>query len=342
MKVNSSRGAFSLIRSWVSLIRTLTLKRLINLIRLHLSFFVSRFSTKIIHPGSPFAVSVEPTTACNLRCPECPTGTQTLRRKSGNLDMDGFKQIIRKLPVETSYLTLYFQGEPFLNKHFFEMVAYAKLRKMYVATSTNGHFLSEGHVNEILNSGIDKIIISLDGANEETYRLYRRGGEFEEVVKGIKTLVRRKRETGKLHPLIVVQFLVFRHNEHQIKEMNHLARSLGVDILEFKTAQHYDPDGGDAMVTRLEKYSRYRKNISGHYELKKKQGNRCRRMWTSCVITWNGHVVPCCYDKDAEYSYGNLFNTGFEEIWNGETARAFRRQLNKSRKDMKICSNCDE
>lgn len=342
MRVYGLHGSLALLRTWASLARSLTPKRFFNFLRLHTDRSLFGLTKRSFHASLPFAVSVEPTTACNLRCPECPTGMKALKRKPGSLEINEFMKLIDKLPDEIFYLILYFQGEPFLNKHFFRMAEYAKQKKMFVATSTNGHYLSNENINLLLRSGLDKIIISIDGADAETYSAYRWDGNFEQVISGITSLVKRKRETGKFYPLVVVQFIVFRQNQHQLSEIKRLTKQLGVDGLELKTAQHYDFENGNPFMTTLAKYSRYHKNSNGRLGPKNKLRNRCRRMLTSCVITWDGNVVPCCYDKDAEFCYGNLFQSNFNEIWNGASAENFRRRIMQSRKDVAMCRNCTE
>lgn len=342
MRILSVKGIQVLLYQWFSLLITFTPARLLNFFKLHFSYRLSllRFKPKLW--GFPWAVSIEPTTACNLKCPECPSGSGNLNRPSGNLSQRNYEEIIKKIPRQTSYLTLYFQGEPYLNKHFFDMVKFAKQQRMFVATSTNGHFLNEGQAAKTIASGLNKLIISLDGADAETYLHYRRGGEFEKVISGIKQLVDKRNKMKSLLPLIVIQFLVFKQNEHQIKNIEQLARELGADVLELKTAQHYDFEDGNEFMTSIKKYSRYRKNKDGKYIAKSKLRNRCLRLWTSCVITWDGSVVPCCYDKDARYCFGNILQLGFKNIWKGEAAQKFREKLWKSRKTIGICSNCHE
>jgi radical SAM protein with 4Fe4S-binding SPASM domain len=338
-----SQSAFkTLAQYYLKTLRTLSFSRLLNYLKLETSFFVSTLGKRVIHLGNPTAVSIEPTTSCNLRCPECPSGSGKLFRPNGRMSSSRFSDIITKLPASVAYMTLYFQGEPFLHKELPKLIETAKKQGIMVATSTNGHFLNEDNSRKIVESGLDKIIISLDGADAATYTSYRQGGDYAQVVKGIETLGRIKREMRSLSPLISVQFLVFRQNEHQIKEIQNLAKKLGADVLELKTAQHYDYSEGNEFMTTLEKYSRYRKTASGKYVRKKELKNRCRRMWNSCVITWDGEMVPCCYDKNAANSYGNLLHNSFETIWKSPQAKSFRNQLFSERKEIEICNNCDE
>jgi radical SAM protein with 4Fe4S-binding SPASM domain len=342
MKILSIRGAKAYFFYCWRLLRTFRFNRLLNHLNLQGSYFFSILMNRPYHRGSPVAVSFEPTTACNLRCPECPSGTRTLNRPSGKAKLEDFKIILRKIPRQTSWLNLYFQGEPYLNRHFFEMISLAKRQRMMVSTSTNGHFLDAENAHKTIASGLDMLIISLDGADAVTYQKYRKGGDFDLVLTGVKTLAKLKQQLKRNSPLVVLQFLVFKHNEHQVKIMAKLAKELGADALELKTAQHYDYEHGNDFMTSNDKYSRYRKTGSGKYVLKRKMKNRCRRMWNACVIVWDGSVVPCCYDKDANHSYGNLFHSNFRDVWNGREADDFRQRLWQNRKAIGICSNCHE
>jgi radical SAM protein with 4Fe4S-binding SPASM domain len=342
MRALSFNGFRAVMRYNMRMLATVSFSRLLNLLRTQGSYVYSSLTKSVHHSGKPLAVSIEPTTSCNLRCPECPTGAGTMQRHSGSLGIAQFKSLLAKLPAETSYLTLYFQGEPFLNRHFFDMVRLAKQRRMIVATSTNGHFLDLDNATKVIESGLDKIIISLDGADEETYLNYRRGGDFEKVISGLRNLALAKKERKSHSPLIVLQFLVFRQNEMQLNQIRLLGKELGADVLEIKTAQHYNFRHGSDLMTTIDKYSRYRKTKSGEYELKKKLRNRCLRMWTSCVITWDGNIAPCCFDKDAKHSYGNLFEQEFDQIWKAESAQKFRKRLWRSRKQIEMCLNCHE
>jgi radical SAM protein with 4Fe4S-binding SPASM domain len=112
--------------------------------------------------------------------------------------------------------------------------------------------------------------------------------------------------------------------------------------VRFKTAQVYNYENGNPLIPENEKYSRYRRNSDGHYEVKNSLDNHCWRLWSACVITWDGKVVPCCFDKDAEHQLGNLNEASLQEIWNGERYRSFRSQLFRSRKEIDICANCSE
>jgi MoaA/NifB/PqqE/SkfB family radical SAM enzyme len=190
--------------------------RLINLVRLFFSYYLSRITGRLRHRGNPFTASIEPTTSCNLRCPECPSGLRKFTRASGNISLELFHKVVDQLHPDLLYLNLYFQGEPYLHPSFFQMVKYAGIKNIYTSTSTNGHFLTDEAAKNTVESGLDRIIISLDGLDQETYEKYRIGGSFDKVVEGIRNLVRWKKMLRSPTPFIILQFIVLRTNEQQL------------------------------------------------------------------------------------------------------------------------------
>jgi radical SAM protein with 4Fe4S-binding SPASM domain len=319
----------------------LTFKKIWNIILLKTSFYLSNISKKVLHLGYPFAISIEPTTSCNLRCPECPSGLRSFSRPTGMLDFDFYKNIIDQCSPFLSYLILYFQGEPYLNPDFFRFIKYASEKKIYSITSTNAHFLNDEQARLTVASGLDKIIISIDGTTQETYEKYRIGGTYTKVIEGIQNLVYWKKQLKKRNPLIVLQFLILKFNQHQVNEIKLLSKELKVDQLVFKTAQIYSFEKGSNLIPDVPKYSRYKK-VNTDYVITNKLNNRCWRMWSSSVITWDGKTVPCCFDKDAKYVLGDLKKNPFLEIWNNSHQLSFRQKILRSRKEIDICKNCSE
>src|SRR5258706_8851793 len=253
-----------------------------------------------------------------------------------------FASVISQLAPSLSYLIFYFQGEPYLHPKFLEMVRLASQKKIYTATSTNAHFLDDEASRETVESGLDRLIISLDGTTQETYQSYRIGGKLDKVMEGTRNILRWKKELKSKTPHVIFQFLVVRHNEHQIDEVKNLARELGVDEVKLKTAQIYDFENGSDLIPSIDKYSRYKKNSNGTYSIKNGLLDECWKMWHSCVITWDGKVVPCCFDKDAHYVLGDLNKNSFQEIWRGEKYNQFRNSLFTSRSEIEMCRNCTE
>jgi len=292
--------------------------------------------------GMPISISIEPTTSCNLRCPECPSGLRSFTRPTGMLKEEIFTSVIDQLAPTLAYLTFYFQGEPYLNPNFTDMVAYASARGIYTSTSTNAHYLDDEHAMKTVQSGLDRLIISIDGTTQDTYQAYRVGGNLDKVIQGTKNILRWRAKLKSKTPHVVFQFLVVRPNEHQIPEVYALAKQLGVDRVALKTAQIYDFEKGSDLMPIQSKYSRYKKKADGNYAIKNELHDHCWKMWHSCVITWNGQIVPCCFDKDAHYVLGDLHQNSFKEIWQGESYNQFRTSLLTSRSEIEICKNCTE
>jgi len=316
--------------------------RWLNLLLNEGSYLMSTLLKRPVMAGLPWSASIEPTTSCNLRCPECPSGLRNFTRPTGNLSMKDFRKMIDDLSPHLAYLTLYFQGEPFLNKHFADMVRYAKKQRIYVATSTNGHFLDEETAKSVIQCGLDRLIISIDGTNQETYEKYRRGGNLETVKQGIRNITDEKKRLRVNHPFLELQFLVTRFNEGQAEAIKSFAKEVKADKLTFKSAQVYSFEEGNPMIPLAEKYSRYRQMPGGQWQIKNKLPNRCHRLWHAPVITWDAKVVPCCFDKDAVYIMGNLQEKSFREIWKSPEYRAFRKKVFSERKEINICTNCTE
>lgn len=329
-------------RDTINFISKFTLKRFWNALLVTSSFYVSRWLKKPMQWGLPFTISIEPTTACNLGCPECPSGLKAFSRPTGNLRADFFRETIDELHGHLLYLIFYFQGEPYINPNFLEMVKYAHDRKIYTITSTNGHFLNDKNAEETVRAGLDRLIISVDGTTQEVYQQYRRHGKLEVVLQGARNIVKWKRKLNSNTPHIIFQFLVVRPNEHQIEEVYRLADQIGVDEVKLKTAQVYDYEFGNDLIPTIDKYARYRQGTDGRYTIKNQLLNHCWKLWHSCVITWDGVVVPCCFDKDALHRLGDLKALSFSTIWQGPSYQKFREQIFQGRDQIDICTNCTE
>jgi radical SAM protein with 4Fe4S-binding SPASM domain len=324
------------------LLPCITPRKVWNFARLWYSYHLSRWRGSNLHRGNPLKVGFEPTTFCNLRCPECPSGLRSFTRPTGMSDMALFQSVIDQLYRDLVYLLIYFQGEPYLHPNFLDMVAYARKHGIYTATSTNGHYLSEERARQTIESGLSELIVSIDGTTQETYQAYRVGGKLEKVKEGVKRLVAWREKLGKKHPFIILQFLVVRPNEHQIPEVLALGKELGVDKVALKTAQIYDFEQGNELIPTQERYSRYARQADGSYRIKNKLHNQCWKLWQGAEITWDGKVLPCCFDKDAKYEMGSLQEKSFPDIWRSAPYDRFREQILSSRKSIDICQNCTE
>ena len=317
-----------------------TVRRTANLLKLYISFWISRLLRRPVLWGRPLAVSVEPGTACNLHCPECPTGAGILGRPKGLMPLSLFSSIIEDMSPELTVLNLYLQGEPLLHPGFTEMVKVASQKNIYTITSTNGQVFDRKIAEDLVDNGLSEIYFSLDGVTQTTYEKYRKGGDIEKVKKAIKTLAEVKREKEKSDPLIVVQFIVFKHNEHEIEEFRSLAKVLGADRAEIKTAQFNEFSNGEVEPPEDPRYRRYADAAA--LKLKGRTYNHCWKSWMSMVFTWNGAALPCCYDKDGIYAMGSYSKGKFNAIWYGEKNRHFKTMILQRKRDIDICKNCTE
>jgi radical SAM protein with 4Fe4S-binding SPASM domain len=222
------------------------------------------------------------------------------------------------------------------------MVRYAHQKRLFTITSTNGHFLNDTNARRTVESGLDRLIISVDGTTQETYEQYRVGGQLENVLQGARNVVKWKNQLRSRSPHIIFQFLVVRPNEHQIPDIYRLAKEIGVDEVRLKTAQVYDYTQGNPLIPTQERYARYRQTADGRWQVKHALANHCWKLWHACVITWDGLIVPCCFDKDAQHRLGDLKKAPFRTLWKGAAYQQFRRAILQGRSEVDICTNCTE
>lgn len=321
---------------------SLVLSRVWNALKLRISYCISIFGIMVRWNVKPQFISMEPTNVCNLKCPECPVGTRTERVKTVNIELNAAKKILDELSPELMYVILYFQGEPLLSRNFIDLVRYAKSKNLLTSTSSNAQLINDKMAKSIVESGLDRLIVSVDGATQETYETYRVGGKLEKAVSAIEYLVKWKKELKSQSPFIEIQFLVLKTNEHQMVEMKRLAKKLKANKLTFKSAQLYDFENGNPLLTSIRKYARYELRSDGKYHIKSSLKNRCKRMWTGAVVNSNGDVLPCCFDKDSTFSFGNVSGSSFAENWQSDRAYRFRKRILTNRKQFEMCRNCTE
>ena len=314
-----------------------------NILQVLASSLLSSLFRRPILWGRPFMLMMEPSSLCNLRCPLCAVGANRLTRKQGNMPLDQFCQIIDEMGPYLLHLTLWNQGEPFINPDLLDMIRYAKAGKIIVLTSTNGHFLdSREEAEKLVASGLDDLIISLDGASPETYKRYRQGGDFSKVVRGIRHLVAAKMRLGSEQPYIELQFLLMKHNQHEIETFRALARELRVDKISVKTVQVESVEESRQFLPQRRAHRRYTTE-GGSLRLKGRIRNNCRWIWFCPVINSDGTVCACCFDKDSAFPLGNVFQSeSLTHIWHGERYREFRRRILSNRKQLPLCQNCSE
>jgi len=309
--------------------------RYINAVQSVYSYILSSLTKRATVSGLPPAISFELTNSCNLNCPECMTGSGTMTRDKGYMDYGMFDKIIGQLGPYLLHANLYFQGEPMLHPEFFSFIE--RCKGFRTTVSTNGHFLDSGNANRLAVSGLYKLIVSVDGATPESYNAYRKNGNFEKVMEGLFN-VSKAVKSNKSGLKLVIQCLVYRENEGEIKQLKLLAKKLGAS-LELKSMQVLDRERIERWAPRDANFNRYTKK-GGEYSLKSRLPNRCSRLWLAPAVTWDGKVLPCCFDKDANWVMGDLNNNSFKEIWQSPKYYNFRNGILSNRSGITICNNC--
>lgn len=317
----------------------LTKYRVLNAIRCYASYALSRFgSVRIFH--GPVFVSVEPAAVCQLKCPACPVGMgESERRKvkgERTMSHDVWQRVLEEIRETALVVQFYFQGEPLLNKDLPQMVTEAHEAGIYTILSTNAQAMTPDLAEALVKSGLDRIIVSMDGLTQATYEAYRVGGSLDKCKAALRYL-REAKDQLRGRMTIELQCLRLRTNEREWAQFKHEYKALGADRLVFKTAQLYDYRNGHPLMPSEEQFSRYTMGKDGLFH-RKKLRKVCRRVWSGVVITTNGEVLPCCYDKGHQFAYGNIMNAPLKELFGNDKANAFRRAALKEQPS--ICKEC--
>ncbi|MGQ9863201.1 MAG: radical SAM/SPASM domain-containing protein [Bacteroidia bacterium] len=295
-----------------------------------------------IRPVYPLFLSIEPTTACNLRCIHCVSGQRTFLRPRGTLRKTLFAKLLAELSQDIWGVQFYFQGEPFLHPELPALIKAASQVKLFTTLSTNGHFLDIEMCENIIQGGLKHLIISVDGMTPETYRVYRVEGDWEKLQQGIKNIIAAKKRHRSLFPLVELQFIVWKHNLHEKEIFLRWAYHVGADKATLKTGQLLQVDTPTALAWLPEIYRRYIQGPDGRFRLYNPLSNHCWRLWRVAEVTWDGQLVPCCFDKHAQHSWGNVSEQSFLSVWHSPKAQSFRQKVFQSRKNIDICQNCTE
>jgi len=302
--------------------RNLTFKKVLNYIK-------NMYSAILRKPyvnSYPIHIRVDPANSCQLKCPLCPIGQGLPSRAKGMMRFDDYKKIINQLGDYIISLSIFSWGEPLLNKDVFKMIKYAAGRKIFIDMSSNFSYFNEYMAESLIESQLSHLIVSMDGATQETYETYRMGGKLDKLINNVKLLVKKKEEMKSSLPFITIRFLVMAHNEHEIPEIKRIGKELGVNRVEIAPVMVNIKD--DAEVKRwlpknesLSMYD-YKKRV------KKQKLVFCRSLWQSPSINTDGSLAPCCYLYHESNDFGNIFKEDFDAIWNNEYYQASRNLFN--------------
>lgn len=320
----------------------LTLKKFVNILKTEANFWLK----KRVLTSYPYFLVVDPSNICQLACPLCATGQKKHPGAGRKMSFATFKKIIDEIGEYLLEVHLVWWGEPFLNPEILRFVKYAHRKNIATFISTNFSFpFGQKKMTEIVASGLDVLLVSLDGITPEVYGKYRVKGNFSWVINNIKLLAKTKSNLKAKRPLIEWQFLVNIYNESQIPHLKPFARTLGVNsiVLEQMITLSGQSKLEQKLINWLPRNSLYR--AKKYSLLTNKSDNlkpgRCWWLWRAAAISPDGGVSPCCYNNDAHSDFGNLTKNRFKDIWNNEKYRAARSLFNKKKpKADIICNQC--
>ncbi len=312
----------------------------------------------------PFDLSINPSTACQLACPQCETGNGKMTRPATNMSAATHRQMLAG-QVDHLFVIRYFgTGETLLNKKFPALMEEIRGKEIFTFITTNLSFkFTDQQIDELLQSGLNILGVSLDGITQETYTRYRVGGEYALVLDNMKRLLKRREELGQKYPLIEWRYLVFKHNEHEVDEVRRMARELKVDILEF--AQGYAPEDGSGTVAMVDEFN-VSPNVSGlavesaMAEKRTRLAKLMRRVspqqlqppqllkftkcdWHYFGSYWypDGGVGPCCVATDISEDFGRVNQLAeFADVWNGDLYRDARALFTDDESSSSFCREC--
>ena len=299
--------------------------------------------------AQPLKLTIEPTNICQLHCPLCPTGLRINDRNFCYLNIDIFKRLLDEVGDYVFFVDFFNWGEPFLNKQLEDFLRLLHEKNISTSLSTNLSVkLSDERIQRFIESGVNHMIVSLDGASQESYATYRRGGNFELVCDNLRRIVQMREKLASKTPYITWQYLIFSFNEHEIDRAQQIAQDIGVDRIFFHKAYidegHYDiPENDRAQIRKWvpanPAYTHYdpqdkEKHFSIPLRAKDKYRNkRCDWHYISSAINADGTISPCCavykkcndlgcLNQDHENSYMEQINTRiFKDIRNGFAGR---------------------
>lgn len=298
--------------------------------------------------GKPIRLIVDPTNHCDLSCPLCPTGQGRDERRRGMMSLEHFDRLIREAAPYLFDIDFYCWGEPLLHRELPQMIRLASRLGVASIVSTHLNRLSPELAEELVDSGLQRLTVSLDGASRDSYRVYRQGGDFDAVLKNVALLAEAKARLRRRRPKIVWQFLVMKHNEHEVDEAKRTYPELGFDALSLRPmrcdlGQELQLDDSEkaartlGMLPKALRWSRYDAEAGRRLHPAK----RCLFLWTQCVVHPDGAVSPCCGVYEPTHDAGNAFADGLTSVWNNPRYRRLREGVrSRNPGPDSPCQNC--
>ena len=305
-----------------SVIRGTTPKRLLNALRTEYAYRRRRVDVR----SRPYVLFIEPLYYCNLRCPLCPRETHPDARKgrdAGRLSDGLIDRVFDELGDYLYQCHIFGNGEPMLDwPRTRAIVQAARRRRVFTLVSTNCTIMNPGTAREVVTSGLDYLVCAIDGMTQESYGRYRVGGRCEVAHAGMRMLCEAKRATGS--PInLEWQFLVHRHNRHELDAARRLADELGVYLRpspiggvenEVLAAEWLPPDAA------------WRDNEPGGD--KRRRDFPCYWLWRAIVINSNGQLGRCPGHSNV-HQLGAIGERPIMSIYNGPVTQRARRQFSR-------------
>ncbi|MHA2282346.1 MAG: sugar transferase [Promethearchaeota archaeon] len=324
-------------------IRHTTFSKTINLMIVELEW---RLRRQIVW-GSPYILIVDPTNVCNLRCPLCPTGTGEIGRKPEMMSFERFKKIIDNLAPYLYEVNLHNWGEPLLNADLFKMIEYAHSKNIGTNMSTNLNTPRETDIDNLARSSLEYLIVSLDGTTDDVYKKYRRRGDFNLVMSNLRELVEIRKSLNRKTPVIEWQFIVMKHNIHQVEDARRIAKEIGVDFVRFipvalPFAAKDKAELKHEWFPKIEGSGNEGESWKRQF-LQKPQKSACFFLYRSLTVDPNGRVAPCCTVYGEGHEFGDILKQSPKEIWNNANYQSARSLFSGNGQTVvnTICEQCN-
>jgi len=282
--------------------------------------------TIVTYKKKPYSLRIENTNFCNGQCLMCPY--PSMKRKKGIMSRQLFKKIINEAhKLEIGYINLHNFGEPLIDPDFIWKVKYAKSFNLKISTNTNGILLTPKLSSQIIKSKLDDLYISVDAATVKTYRKIRIGLDFKRLDKNIKHLVKLKKQLKSSTPNIIVDFLKFDLNQHEVK----------------KFINKWQNQVDHVCISQIHDWSSKKQiNINQNFDnYVNFSQTPCRLPFTEMLINWDGVVSLCCQDIENSLVLGDINKDSIQKVWTNKKYKKIR-QLHCQLKtnQIPICKNC--
>jgi len=295
---------------------------------------------------TPTYIQVEVVNRCNFSCIMCPIKELTAARPRKLLTVEEFAGIARQFP-SLRRVDLQGIGEPSLNPHLEEIVAWCATHAIEVGFVTNGVLLDRGRIRTLFAAGLSHIVFSMDSVDPEVYGRIRKGGRLDSLLEAIGHAVALRREMRLEGPFIGIMAVAMKENLEFLPALVAGAATLGVDALTIKGLNtgpnpEQAPSGVPGVVERIQAAAAANPSLPVTIAVESNPGRlRCRWPWTAAYVTAEGYLTPCCNCPDSRVlSLGNLHRTGFRKLWNAKAYREFRKELKNGMPE--ICTTCPD